>query len=327
MQLVINTRGAFLKKEKNCFLVRNDEKTFEVSADKVDSILITTAATITTDAIEFAVEKNIDIVFLNHFGDPYGRVWHSKLGSTTLIRRRQLEAESTDLGFSLARGWIAQKIANQIDFVKDLKKNRPDQKDLLEPSIQKLDGFHDSLKAMKGSLDFKRGSIMGLEGMASQAYFDAISGIMPDQWKFKGRSRDPARDAFNCLLNYGYGVLYSRVERACIIAGLDPYVGFLHTDNYNKRSFVFDLIELFRIHIDRSVVNLFSRKQVSESFFDPVPGGLYLNKEGKALLIGAVNEMFDREIEYRGRNVRIGNTIQMECHRIANTLIKKGEGP
>lgn len=325
MQLVINTRGAFLKKEKNRFLVKNDEKTFEVSADKIDSILITTAATITTDAIQFAVDKNIDIVFLDHFGDPYGRVWHSKLGSTTLIRRKQLEAESTNLGFDLARGWIAQKIANQIDFLKDLKKNRPDKNDIIEPAIEKLDGFHDSLNSMKGSLDFRRGSIMGFEGMASQAYFGAISDIMPEQWKFKGRSRNPAKDGFNCLLNYGYGILYSRVERACIIAGLDPYVGFLHTDNYNKRSFVFDLIELFRIHIDRSVVNLFSRKQVSEDFFDPVPGGYYLNKEGKALLIGAVNEMFDREIKYRGRNIKIGNTIQMECHRIANSLIKKGD--
>lgn len=324
MQLVINTRGAFLKKEKNCFIVRNDEKTFEVSADKIDSILITTSATITTDAIAFAVENNIDIIFLNYHGDPFGRIWHSKLGSTTLIRRCQLEAEGSEVGFKMARGWIAQKIGNQIDFLKDLKKNRPDQKEGLELPILKLEDFNETLLAMKGSLDFKRGSIMGVEGMASQAYFDAISSIMPEQWKFKGRSRDPARDAFNCLLNYGYGVLYSRVERACIIAGLDPYMGFLHTDNYNKRSFVFDLIEIFRTHSDRTVVNLFMKKQVAENLFDAVPGGLYLNKEGKALLIGALNEMFDKEIDYRGRNVKIGNTIQLECHRIANSLIKKG---
>jgi CRISPR-associated protein Cas1 len=322
MQLVINTRGSYLKKEKNCFLVKTDEKSFEVSADKVDSILIATAATITTDAIEFAVENNIDIIFLNHFGDPYGRVWHSKLGSTTLIRRRQIEAESTDTGFLLARGWIAKKIENQIDLLKDLKKNRQDQKDQLELPIEKIEELRETLLAMKGSLEYRRGSIMGVEGMASQHYFDAIAGIMPEQWKFKGRSRDPARDAFNCLLNYGYGVLYSQVERACIIAGLDPYVGFLHTDNYNKRSFVFDLIELFRTHIDRTVVNLFSKKQVSTTLFDPVPGGLYLNKEGKAVLITAVNEMFDREIEYRGRNVKVRNTIQMECHTIANNLIR-----
>jgi hypothetical protein len=179
-----------------------------------------------------------------------------------------------------------------------------------------------SLNALKGTLDSKRGSIMGVEGMAAQAYFDAISSIMPEAWKFKGRSRDPARDGFNCLLNYGYGVLYSQIERSCIIAGLDPYVGFLHTDNYNKRSFVFDLIEPFRTHIDKTVINLFAKKQVSDKYFDPVPGGLYMNKEGKALLIGAVNEMFDKEIDYRGRNVKIRNTIQMECHHIANKLIK-----
>lgn len=322
MQLVINTRGAYLKKEKNCFLVKNDDKSFEVSADKVDSILITTSATITTDAIEFAVENNIDIVFLDFNGNPYGRVWHSKLGSTTLIRRRQLEAEASAPGFNLARGWIAQKLENQIDFLKDLKKNRPDDRDLFEPRIAKMTQLKDGLVNMKGSLDEKRGSIMGIEGMASLTYFEALSSIMPDAWKFNGRSRDPAQDAFNCLLNYGYGVLYSQVEKACIIAGLDPYMGFLHTDNYNKKSFVFDLIEIFRIHIDRTVVNLFSKKQVHEGMFDKIPGGLYLNKEGKAVLITAVNETLDKEIEYNGRNVKVRNTILLECHSIANSLIK-----
>src|SRR5665648_195404 len=103
MQLVINTYGSYLKKNKNVFLVKNDDKTFEVSANKVDSILITTSATISTDAIQFAVENNIDIVFLDHFGDPYGRVWHSKLGSTTLIRRRQLEISDKPEGFNLVK--------------------------------------------------------------------------------------------------------------------------------------------------------------------------------------------------------------------------------
>jgi len=322
MQLVINTRGSYLKKSNNCFLVKTDEKTFEVSADKIDTILITTSATITTDAIQFAVENNIDIIFLDYRGDPYGRVWHSKLGSTTLIRRRQLEASNEDTGFYLARGWIAQKIENQINLLKDLKKNRPEQKDALEQHISRIEVLLESLNAMKGTLDSKRGSIMGVEGMAAQTYFEAISSIMPETWKFNGRSRDPARDGFNCLLNYGYGVLYSQVERSCIIAGLDPYIGFLHTDNYNKRSFVFDLIEMFRTNIDRTVINLFAKKQVSEKYFDHIPGGLYMNKDGKVLLIGAVNEMFDKEIDYRGRNVKIRNTIQMECHHIANKLIK-----
>ncbi|WP_410507511.1 CRISPR-associated endonuclease Cas1 [Methanosarcina hadiensis] len=323
MQLVINTRGSFLKKQNNCFLVKNDDKVFEVSEKKVDSILITTSATITTDAIKFAVESNIDIIFLDNFGDPYGRVWHSKLGSTTYIRRRQLEISDKPEGFRLAKSWVEQKIENQIQFLKDLKKNRPDQKDELDDYISGVENLKTQLEELEGTLDELRGKIMGLEGMASRHYFEALSSLLSDKWRFNGRSRNPAKDEFNCLLNYGYGVLYSKVEKACVIAGLDPYVGFNHTDDYNKKSLVFDLIEMYRIYIDRTVFNLFSKKQISESFFDMIPNGMTLNKEGKAVLIQAVNETFDKEISYKGRNIKIGNTIQFDCHRIANSLIGK----
>lgn len=107
---------------------------------------------------------------------------------------------------------------------------------------------------------------MGFEGSAGRIYFDALNYVMPERFKFDGRSRNPAKDEFNALLNYGYGVLYSLVEKACIIAGLDPYIGFLHTDNYNKKSLVFDLIEMFRIFADETVVYLFSGRKVKVEF-------------------------------------------------------------
>jgi CRISPR-associated protein Cas1 len=116
MQLVINTYGSYLRKKENCFLVRKEDKVFEVSANKVDSILITTAAYISTDAIKFAVDNNIDIVFLDSYGEPYGRVWHPKLGSTTLIRRRQLELYDKEAGLNLAKKWDIQKIDNRIRY-------------------------------------------------------------------------------------------------------------------------------------------------------------------------------------------------------------------
>jgi CRISPR/Cas system-associated endonuclease Cas1 len=47
--------------------------------------MITTSAYLSTDAIKLAMDNNIDVIFLDEFGDPFGRVWHSKLGSTTLI--------------------------------------------------------------------------------------------------------------------------------------------------------------------------------------------------------------------------------------------------
>ena len=323
MQLVINTYGSYLRKKENCFLVRNEDKVFEVSVNKVDSILITTAAYISTDAIKFAVDNNIDLVFLDSYGDPYGRVWHPKLGSTTLIRRRQLELYDKEEGLNLAKKWGIQKIDNQIALLKRLKKTRSEKSDKLERSTEEIEQLKERMKGLKGTIEEKRQTMLGIEGMASRRYFETLSSIMPEKYKFESRSRNPAKDEFNTLLNYGYGVLYSMVEKSCIIAGLDPYIGFLHTDNYNKKSLVFDVIEIFRTFVDETVVHLFTKRKVKDEYFDTIQNGLSLNKAGKAVLIEALNETFEKTIKYKGRNIKTKNVIQFECHRIANGLIKK----
>jgi CRISPR-associated protein Cas1 len=64
---------------------------------------------------------------------------------------------------------------------------------------------------------------------------------------------------------------------------------------------------------------------VKDEFFEPLEQGMGLSKDGKAALIEALNKTFEETILYRGRNVKTRNTIQMECHRIANGLIRPGQ--
>lgn len=321
MQLVINTYGSYLQKNGDCFKVKTDEKVFEISCKKISSILISTAAYITTDAIKMAIENNIDIVFIDDFGDPYGRVWHPKLGSTTLIRRKQLEIAETAEGLKLALEWVKTKFNNQIEFLKRLRQTRPHRSAEITSYIEKLQNIMSGLENLSGTVAECRGTIMGIEGSGGRVYFEALSALMPDRFKFEGRSRNPAKDEFNALLNYSYGILYSLIEKACIIAGLDPYVGFIHTDHYNKLSLVFDLIENYRIWADEVVVNLFAARKVKTEYFDNIPNGLSLNKEGKAMLLTEFNAFMDESIRYRRRNIKRSNIIQFDCHRLANYLI------
>jgi len=285
--------------------------------------MITTSAFLSTDAIKFALDNNIDIIFLDKFGNPYGRVWHSKLGSTTLIRRKQLEIAETEKGLNLAKEWIEKKFENYNDFLKRLKYKRPQKQEKIDNSIKRLEEIKRNFSKLSGTIEEKRNNILGYEGAGGKIYFETINYIIPDKFKFEGRSRNPSKDEFNALLNYGYGVLYSMVEKACIIAGLDPYVGFIHTDNYNKKSLVFDLIEMFRIWVDETVVYLFSSRKVKREHFDRIKNGLSLNKEGKALLIESLNNTFEKKVRHKGRNIKVKNIIQFECHRIANSLIKE----
>src|SRR5438270_7396267 len=113
MQLVINTFGASLRKQGDRFLVKAGDKEFAVSAHKVQSILLTTAAHLSTDAIELAIAHNIDLVFLDRYGDPYARVWQTKLGSTATIRRRQLEVAEAPEGLAFVRDWVEAKVCHQ----------------------------------------------------------------------------------------------------------------------------------------------------------------------------------------------------------------------
>ncbi|MBM7624061.1 CRISPR-associated endonuclease Cas1 [Sporohalobacter salinus] len=324
MQLVINTYGSYLHRDKGCFELKSDGEKTKVSTKKVDSILITTGASISTDAIKLALDNNIEIQFLDQHGRSVGKVWHSKLGSTTYIRRRQLEITETEEGTELVKEWILRKIDNCIEHLNDLGLRRSEEKkDYVNDLVQEIKDLKNKLKRTTGMIDEVRNSLMGYEGNIGRKYFAGLSYLIPERYEFSGRSFRPAEDEFNSLLNYGYGVLYSKVEKACIIAGLDPYVGILHTDDYNKKSFVFDVIEPYRHHIDRIVMKLFSRKKVRKSYFDEIHGGVTLNEEGKKLLIKNLNEYFDKRIRYDGRDIKINDSIQYDLHKIANRLIEK----
>lgn len=322
MQIVINSRGAYIRKRGECFEISVDEKKTDISASKVQSIVITTAVLISTDAILLANENNIDIVFLDHFGNPFSRVWHSKFGSTAFIRRRQLELSMGIEGLDIVKGWIREKIENQISLLERLSKTREAKREKIEEYIIKIADFNSKLSNIDAAnVDEVRGTIMAFEGGASRVYFEALSFIIPSQYRFKGRSRNPAEDQFNAFLNYGYGILYGRVERACVIAGLDPYIGFLHTDNYGKKSFIFDIIEIFRAMVDEVVIKLFSKRMVKKEMCRELKKGFTLEKEGKKLLIEELNKEMEETVRYRNRNIKKVNIIQFECHRIANNFI------
>ena len=60
MKLVINSPGIYLCKRGDCFQLQKEDKKQEISAKKVEQILITTRADLSTDSIELAIENNID---------------------------------------------------------------------------------------------------------------------------------------------------------------------------------------------------------------------------------------------------------------------------
>lgn len=325
MELYLNTYGSALRKKDDMFEVFVEGNKTKISPQKVSSIVITNAIQISSDAIQLAMEHNIDVVMLDQYGYPYARVWYPKIGSTVMIRRAQLEMLTDARGMDFIKRWICIKIMRQYRFVTKLISKRDYVDDQIREKKEALRNYARSVMACDGTLEEKAPSLMGWEGSASRLYFGILSQLIPDAYGFEGRSSRPAKDAFNAFLNYAYGILYSKVERALIIAGLDPYIGLLHSDNYNKKSFVFDFIEPFRILADEPVFYLFSRHRIQDSFLEPVFKGIKLSTAGKKFFAPYFLEYLAEIIRYHNKNRKRIDMIQTDAHAFANFMINRRE--
>jgi len=296
----------------------------KIPPKKVTSIILDKGTSLTYEAVKTALSHNIDIVFAEGDGAPIGRVWHSKLGSTTRIRKRQLEASLNSKAVFWIKSWVSDKVKNQIALLNDLKKHRSAKSAKIEKTVEIMDGMLNKIEALSGKIipDIAD-TIRGYEGTAGRMYFKILSELLSNEYQFNGRSYRPAEDPFNAFLNYGYGILYSRIEKSIMIAGLDPYVGFLHRDDYNQTSFVFDFIEPYRPFVDLTVYRLFSGKKVTGDHFHSITNGIGLTKPGKKLIVESFIKRFDVDkIRYRGRNQTRMNAIQQDAHTFANKLIE-----
>ena len=328
MHLHINTYGSYVHVREDMFEIRRKNEQGEVekkqfAASRVKGIVMTTGSALSTDAIRLAMEHNVDLLFVEHDGRPVGRVWHSKLGSTTKIRKTQLEASMGPEGLRWVRQWVLTKMGNQADFIKDLKKHRPQHADYLNDRLRRLAALILSVELLEGTrVSQIADTLRGLEGTAGRLYFETLSYVLPADYRFAGRSSRPAADAFNAFLNYAYGMLYGRVEKVLIVAGVDPYLGFLHRDDYNQLSMVFDFIEPYRVWADETVFRLFSAKKVNKAHTEPLAQGVTLNAEGKALLVDAFGRFLDQEsIRHQGRNRLRSVAMQADAHQFANALL------
>lgn len=321
MQLVLNSFGGSISKSGEMFEVQLEGRRQKVSTLKVSSILIAPGVSLSSDAIELALRNNIDILMLSKYGDPVGRFWHARMGSTARIRRAQLRLTLSPDGLKYGAAWLIAKLNNEINLLKKMQTRRTRLFTEIGQSIGSMKNSLARLRQLDGTIDDIRNTILGIEGACGRIYWDIMAQLVPVHFKFQGRSRNPAKDEFNAILNYGYGMLYGLVEKAVVIAGLDPYIGFIHTDNYNKISLVFDVIEKYRIWVEETLLDLFAKKKIAKGLFKELSNGFYLDDEGKKLFIPAFNEFLDGQIRYNNRNTRRRDVIQLDLHAFAQDLL------
>jgi CRISPR-associated protein Cas1 len=113
-----------------------------------------------------------------------------------------------------------------------------------------------------------------------------------ESFRFLTRSRRPPRDRINSLLSFLYALLRHDCVSALTAAGLDPFVGYLHSDRPNRPSLALDLMEEFRPWLaDRLAITLVNRQQIApEDFVEREGGVVEFAEKARRLVIKAYQE-------------------------------------
>jgi CRISP-associated protein Cas1 len=321
MHIVLNTFGASLQKENGMFMVYHTDGQQMLDPSKIKTISISKGARISSDAALLAIDNNVEVLFVDNIGKPQGRLWSVKYGSISDIRRKQLEFIYSKKSVEWIKEVILKKLDNQVAFLLSLDDQNLEA--ARKSGINKIGGYQNKIRELNADLISEISpSLRGWEGAASRAYFSVMALHLPESIRPAQRSQHPAQDWFNALLNYGYGMLYGKIEGALIKAGIDPYAGIFHRDDYNRPALAFDVIEIYRIWIDYVVFSLCSQEVFDEDCFSEKDGGIWLEAMGKRILIQSVNDYFDEVIKLEGIDRSRNQQIEQYAHRLAKIFMR-----
>lgn len=321
MQLVLDSTGITVKKRNECFFVATKKQSRLISPNKLTSIAVLTDCMLSAAVIRLAAKHEIPILFFNRTGKVESRLWSPKFGSIATIRRNQVffgaSTAATDWVVELFQLKALHQIKN-IDFLMNRKKALADQLSKDKLAIVALSASLDSYRGEE--LKNNRNKLLGVEGKIASTYWRTIAIALPEPWTFKTRNRRPANDFFNAALNYVYGMLYSQVEGALFSAGLDPYLGIFHVDEYNKPTLTFDMIEPFRPWVDRILMEWCLHQEMKTDFFEDKNGGIWISKKGKQFLITAFNNWVEKNRLFDHKRLSTKNHLQRFAGLFAQKL-------
>ena len=295
--LYITTDGSYLHKERETLVVEQaGKKAFQAPFHAFDGIYCFGQVMVSPALMGSCGEQGIELAFFTGFGKFQARVIGRQSGNVLLRRAQYRFADQSPE--VLARLFIGAKLANTRQVLLRQLRNHG-QNDQLKQAARQLAG---SLRRVTQATTLD--SLRGIEGDAAAGYFTVFNHLISAEQRttfaFNGRTRRPPKDAVNALLSFCYSLMTQETASALQGVGLDPYVGFLHTDRPGRLSLALDLLEEFRAwRCDRFVLTLINRKQVKATdFTEEASGAIRMKDEARKSILTAWQEKKQEQITH-----------------------------
>lgn len=272
-RVVIITKRAKLDLQLGKMVIRSDD-TVKIVLSEISTLIVeSTAVSLTTSLIAELVKRKIKVIFCDEKRNPSCELigYYGSHDTSNKIRRQIVWKEKTKEAV-----WteiVTEKIRKQKELLEIMEK---DESEKLESYLREII-WNDSTNR---------------EGQAAKIYFNALFGS-----DFT-RTED---NLINAALNYGYTIILSAFTREIVANGYITQLGIFHDNMFNPFNLASDLMEPFRVLVDKKVIS-FSLTQFEH--------------EEKMQLVNILND----EVQINGRIQYVNNAIKIYCKSIFDAL-------
>lgn len=285
-------------------------------------IILSDGVGLSSNLLRHTLKHKIPVDFFNYDGTHLGSFLSA---SSFQCRLWQQQSEAGNIKRNhLAGKLIEGKLSNQLNLIKYFHKYHKQSLPELQTHLDGLESTVDELRATLKSgapemPDFIP-AITAYEANGAAKYWECVRCLLSnDDVEFEKRIHPHATDLVNCLLNYGYAILYTRCWQALLAAQLNPYDSVIHARQPGQPTFAFDFIEIFRAQaVDRVVISLIQKNEPLS-----ITDGK-LSKESKALLIRNISERLYKPEKFRKENMNLAKIIKIQASEIAGYFNNDG---
>lgn len=256
------------------YLVVRKDTTVKIHISEISLLMIeSTAVSLTAALLNELTKKKIKVIFCDEKRNPSSELVSYYGSHDTSAKVRDQIQWSEQKKAVIWTEIVTEKIRKQAAVLREYGR---DEANLLEQYI--------------GEIEY--GDATNREGHAAKVYFNALFGMSFTRTQ---------ENSINAALNYGYGVVLSMFNREIVMNGYLTQLGLFHNNMFNPFNLGSDLMEPFRILVDRQV-----KKYLPEKF----------EPEEKRVML----QILQQEVLIGGRKEYVNNAIKIYCKSVFDAL-------
>ena len=227
---VMSETGYLSLDGENVVLLENDKEMGRIPLHNLEEIVSFGYRGTSPALMGACAERNVSLCYLTPQGKFLARVTGKIKGNVVLRRQQYDSCMDKEKAMDISRNCILAKVYNSRWILERACRDHSLQIDLekVKEASQKLKNALNDIKVCETAEQLR-----GFEGEAASVYYGVFDELILQQKKefqFQERNRRPPQDPINALLSFAYTLLANSAGTALETVGLDPYVGYLHTE-------------------------------------------------------------------------------------------------